>query len=137
MIKGLCIINLIVLMEVGANGSQHAGANTNNQPSLASLASNLIMAWKGVEGDQRIWYSKFDGNNWSSPTPVAGANTSNQPSLESLASNLIMVWKGVEGDQRIWYSKFDGNNWSSPRNIVTQTAGAGANTSNQSMSTIT
>jgi hypothetical protein len=40
------------------------------------------MAYNGVEGDQRIFYSIFDGNHWSGVQPIAGANTNTVPALE-------------------------------------------------------
>ena len=58
-----------------------AGANTSNQPSLevslnrrgSAVWYTVLMTWKGIEGDQRIFYSVFDGNNgtWSPPTPIS------------------------------------------------------------------
>ena len=78
----------MVITVPGLHQLQSAGANTSNQPSLEVYSVmdgyRALMTWKGIEGDQRIFYSVFDGNNGtrSPPTPIAGANTSNQPSLE-------------------------------------------------------
>jgi hypothetical protein len=80
------------------------------------------MTWKGVMGDQRIFFSKFNGNTWSPPADIAGANTNVGTSLTTLGNNVVMTWKGVMGDQRIFFSKFNGNTWSPPADI------AGANT---------
>ena len=40
------------------------------------------MTWKGVEGDQRIFYSVYDrdSNSWSPVTNIEGANNSTDPS---------------------------------------------------------
>lgn len=29
------------------------------------MALGVYMAWKGVTGDERMYYSYFDGNNWA------------------------------------------------------------------------
>jgi hypothetical protein len=74
-------------------------------PSLAVFNRRLYMAWKGSDGDQRIWWSNFDGNHWAAqqsvPAPVA---TSVKPSLAVFNGRLDMAWKGSDGDERIWWS---------------------------------
>ncbi len=77
----------------------------------------LIMSWKGIEGDQGIWFSSFDGNNWVGQQNVTGVGTSIGPSLAVFNGRLFMAWKGIEGDQGIWFSSFDGNNWAPQRHI--------------------
>jgi hypothetical protein len=99
---------------------------TDTGPSLAvfsppnSEAPLLYAAWKGSGGDERIWYSSFDGTSWapqqSLPDPI---RTSTRPSLTVLPwtvfSNPVLyaAWKGGDGDERIWYSSFDGTSWAS------------------------
>ena len=39
------------------------------------------MAWKGIQGDQRIWFNSFDGSNWVPQQQVPGVGTSVGPSL--------------------------------------------------------
>lgn len=40
------------------------------------------MAWKGIEGDQGIWFSRTsDGINWDAQRNVTGVGTSVGPSL--------------------------------------------------------
>src|SRR5919112_1701464 len=84
-----------------------------------SFRDNLYMVWKGVEGDQRMYYSHFDGFNWQQQQQVPTGMTSVGPSLSSFRDNLYMVWKGVEGDQRMYYSHFDGFNWQQQQQVPT------------------
>jgi hypothetical protein len=99
-------------------GAPIEGANTNLSPSLVGIAHipTVLMTWKGVEGDQRIFYSVYDyaTNSWSPVTNIEGANTNHYPSLASMVTRVLMTWKGVEGDQRIFYSVYDyaTNSWS-------------------------
>ena len=98
-------------------GAPIEGANTNLSPSLVGIAHipTVLMTWKGVEGDQRIFYSVYDyaTNSWSPVTNIEGANTNHYPSLASMVTRVLMTWKGVEGDQRIFYSVYDyaTNSW--------------------------
>ena len=49
-----------------------AGANTNQTPSLLYvLGTGTLMTWKGIEGDERIFYSVLSAPNWSPPTPIS------------------------------------------------------------------
>jgi hypothetical protein len=79
-------------------------------PGLANFNSSLFAAWKGVEGDERIWWSLFDGQQWSQqqrinhPGSTNGPGTSVGPSLAAFYGALFAAWKGVEGDERIWVS---------------------------------
>src|SRR5215469_13483716 len=71
------------------------------------------MAWKGIQGDQRIWFNSFDGSNWVPQRRVQGVETSVGPSIMfySDIGKQCMAWKGIQGDQRIWFNSFDGSNW--------------------------
>ena len=76
---------------IGHNYGQRISSLLSVSPTLRQLSTSflgLAMAWKGIEGDERIFHSVFDSNSstWSPPTPIAGANTSNQPSLAFMGS---------------------------------------------------
>jgi hypothetical protein len=58
-----------------------SGVGTSTGPSLAVFNNRLFMAWKGVDGDQGIYFSSFDGNSWAPQQRVAGVGTSNKPAL--------------------------------------------------------
>jgi hypothetical protein len=45
-------------------------------PSIAVFTSLLYMVWKGLSGDQRIFYSRFDGTAWAAQQQISGAGTS-------------------------------------------------------------
>ncbi len=101
------------------------GAGTSAGVSLAAMPNgNLVMAWKGVTGDQQIWWSQsYPGSpgSWTAPQVVPGTGTGTGPSLAANGNAMAMTWKGVDGDERVWWSRFDGTNWTAPQVI----AGAG------------
>ncbi|MFC9842525.1 hypothetical protein [Streptomyces sp. NPDC127595] len=86
------------------------GSGTTDLP-----AGSTFMAWKGVTGDQQVWWNSLQngGNGWSAPQPVPGASSSAGVALAGQGGGpLFMTWKGVSGDERIWWNWFDGTTWS-------------------------
>ena len=69
-------------------------------PGLAVFENKLFMAWKGIEHDQRIWWSSFDGAQWAPQQSVAGVATSCGVSLAVFAGKLYMAWKGMNRRRR-------------------------------------
>jgi hypothetical protein len=65
-----------------------------------------------------IYYSTYDGHNWSEPFQVNepdGSNKDLDPAIAIDDSGYIhVVWSGMttDGDYEIYYSCFDGDNWS-------------------------
>src|SRR5580698_2638166 len=43
---------------------------TDTGPSLAVFNNLLYAAWKGSNGDERIWYSSYDGTSWAPQQPM-------------------------------------------------------------------
>jgi hypothetical protein len=68
------------------------------------------MAWKGVDGDQGIYWSRWPVE-WAPQRNVGAVGTSVGPALATFNNRLYMAWKGVDGDQGIYWSEVDRNNW--------------------------
>jgi hypothetical protein len=89
------------------------GANTSFGPALAHNRigdfGEPIMAWKGVQGDQRIWWNAYTGgstgsNQWTGPTPLDDIGTSAAVAITGpLNGGADMAWKGINDDQRIFW----------------------------------
>jgi hypothetical protein len=89
---------------------------------LQGLASNgeyLYAAWKGEPGDDRIFYSRWNGHgNWASAGTIPG-NTSAGPALAvSNNGSLYAAWKGEWSDPRVFFSKFNGTKWDGQTQIL-------------------
>jgi hypothetical protein len=69
-------------------------ASSSAGPALAVFNGLLYLCWKGEGNDQRIFYSTYDGSNWSQPQVVPGANTNNEPTLRALnkSGELYLCW---------------------------------------------
>jgi hypothetical protein len=59
----------------------HSIIGTSVGPALAVYIGLLYMAWKGIEGDQGIYFSTFDGQNWAAQQNVPGIGSSVGPAL--------------------------------------------------------
>ncbi|WP_155631735.1 hypothetical protein [Burkholderia stagnalis] len=87
------------------------GGGTAVGPSLAVYAvglppadDRLFAAWRGVEGDQRMFWSMFDGYTWSPQQEGVGGGTAVRPALAAFGGKLYAAWKGVSHDDRMFWS---------------------------------
>lgn len=92
-------------------------------PSLALVTSRRIdgtatdilhKAWRGIDGDDSLWWSAYDGMSWSPQRPMPGMGSEHGPAITAgftaglgASTGLFMACDGVPGDQSIWYSKID------------------------------
>ncbi len=85
--------------------------------ALETFNGKLYMVWKGMERDDRVFYSSFDGNSWQPQKQVPGIGSSTGVALAVFQNKLYMAWKGILGDEGIYYTYFDGVNWA-PQKLV-------------------
>lgn len=123
---------------VGSNGAYNAGAGWDActgfgsingtqlltalrgvglPPALAEFNGKLFMAWKGMEFDDRIFWSTFNGTSWAPQKLVPNVGTSSGVALAVFQGKLYMAWKGLQDDQRIFWSAFNGASWSAQQVI--------------------
>ena len=69
------------------------------------------MAWKGLAGDQGLYWSRFDGGGWIPQQRVSDVGSSVGSTLVAMGKHLYMIWKGIDGDPGIYWATFDGNSW--------------------------
>src|SRR5271163_2405740 len=78
---------------------------------LASNSSNeLYAAWKGETGDDRLFFSTFNGKTWGSVATMPG-NSSVGPALAFNGGTLYAAWKGIYGDNRLFSAQWNGSSW--------------------------
>jgi hypothetical protein len=90
---------------------------------LASTGGYLYAAWKGEPGDDRLFYSRWNGSGkWAPASTMAsgtvGGNTSAGPSLGVLGTTLYAAWKGEWSDPRLFFAKFNGTTWENQIQIL-------------------
>jgi matrixin len=72
--------------------------------SATTRGDEILLAWKGVQGDSGIWFAVFDGSEFSGQVSVPGVGTSVGPSVVAANDTVLMAWKGVSGDSGIYWS---------------------------------
>jgi hypothetical protein len=77
---------------------------------LCDYSGKLYAAWKGETGDDRLFYSAFDGTSWVPQETIAG-NSSVGPGLAVFGSSMFAAWKGENDDQRLFFAGFSGTTW--------------------------
>ena len=81
-------------------------------PALAVVGSNLHMVWKGMERDDRIFTTTYNGTAWAAQQQIPNMATSAGVALAEFSGKLYMAWKGSGADQSIWWSSSaDGLAW--------------------------
>jgi kumamolisin len=85
--------------------------------ALATFNSKIYMGWKGMERDDRVFFSSFNGTSWAPQQQVPNILSSAGVSLAVYAGKLYMAWKGMLSDPGIYYSHFDGTTWA-PQQLV-------------------
>jgi hypothetical protein len=96
------------------------GIGTDSSPALCVCGPWLVMAWKGIGDDDRIWLSRTtDGINWLPQRSVPGTGTTDGPTLAWDGTTLWLAIRGVPGDDALyWATSADlGDNWSAVTNI--------------------
>ncbi len=80
--------------------------------------TSVLMAWKGMNNDQTLWYSLYDGASWAPQRQVPNVASSVGPSLARYKGKIYMAWKGMNTDQGIWFTSYDGNSWAAQKNVA-------------------
>ena len=97
---------------------QIPGVGSTDSPALACAGSLdftsglqwLYMAWKGTEDDSGLYWTRFDGSDWSAQAKIERVGSSHGPALASYPlpsgfdSGLAMAWKGVDDDSGLYFS---------------------------------
>jgi hypothetical protein len=81
-----------------------ASIGCSHGPSATQHGTRLLLAWKGVEDDTSIYFSLFDGSEFTPQSTVSGVGTSQGPGLCGFGGITHMAWRGAEGDNGIYWS---------------------------------
>ena len=100
------------------------------RPGPDRVEGLLFMAWRGVEGDQTIWWSTADGQGWADQAQLPDQVSVDGPALVAFGTNLYLFSRGGSdidiSDKQLYVSTFQGINlepaWS-PRQLVINTNG--------------
>ena len=78
---------------------------TSSGLSATVRGNVIVLAWKGAGDDTGIWFSFFDGTEFSGQTLFPNAGTSTGPSVVQAGGKTYMAWRGIGDDSNIWWSQ--------------------------------
>jgi kumamolisin len=86
-------------------------------PALTAYANKLFMGWKGVEFDDRLWWTSYNGSAWAAQQQIPGVAGSAGIAFAVFNNELYAAWKGMGNDQGIWWSYFNGSTWQPQKEV--------------------
>jgi hypothetical protein len=100
-----------------------SGYGCSYSPALTQIATasgniGLFMAWKGVEDDSGIYWTRNLGGGWEDQRHVVGVGTSRAPALANVNDEIYMAWKGVDDDDCLYWSLYDGSEGWAPQERI-------------------
>jgi hypothetical protein len=105
-------------------GSPTATAEAFTGPGLAVYDSDLYAAWVGQTAPHDVYYSAYNGTNWTPNTYVPSSSTGGTeagtaPALAAFDGDLYAAWLVTTNgtSYAVWYSKFNGTVWTTPISI--------------------
>ncbi|MBD2075640.1 hypothetical protein H6F86_17415 [Phormidium sp. FACHB-592] len=83
----------------------------SGSPAVAVFQDTLYCVYEGPNNAGVLHYCTFDGQNWSSDTPLDN-QTSGSPALAVFQDKLYCIHQGYGNDGWLYYFTFDGLTWS-------------------------
>jgi len=105
-----------IFYSVFENGSwqpqvQIQNVATSVGPSLAALNGVIYAAWKGEEGDDKLYWSNLSGSTWQPQQVISGGLSLVGPSLAVYNGKLYAGWRGGINDQSLHFAVLNGGSW--------------------------
>lgn len=105
--------------------------STHTPAIAATQGGKLILYWKGIKEDEKIWYSQSEnGIDWSYQVTLPNAFSTNSPFLlntwqsGTVGRPLIIGWKGAGKETKIYYTGTYNDNINSIEGAGTSTSPA-------------
>lgn len=89
---------------VGGLVVRFVSIGTSHGLSATQHGDRILLAWKGREEDSGIYFSLFDGNEFTGQIRVGAVGTTQGPGVCRIGTTSHMAWKGLEGDSVIYWS---------------------------------
>jgi hypothetical protein len=71
-----------------------------------------LAAVNSLLGDGHLWYSVFDGTNWSADSQIQPLGMSGSPSAVAWAGGITVFHQGIDNNGQLWYTySADGTQW--------------------------
>jgi hypothetical protein len=89
-----------------------------NGPSITIFNGTPFLVWRGVDGDDALYYATHGSGGWSGQTLIGGVGSRDRPSVCIDFNGMPrMVWRGVNGDDALYSSALVNIFWQ-PQDLV-------------------
>jgi hypothetical protein len=74
--------------------------------------ANLYVFHQGQQNDGQLWWSVYDGANWSGEREIPNLGISESPSAVDWADGITVFHQGTRNNGQLWYTySANGTNW--------------------------
>jgi hypothetical protein len=87
-----------------ASGETPIAIGTSDSPVATVRGTELILAWKGIPGDDNLWFSRFSDGQYSGQMNVPNVGSAAGPGIVNLNGRLVLAWRGIPGDTSLYVS---------------------------------
>jgi hypothetical protein len=96
-----------------------AGVGSAANPVMAADVSGnaVYMFWRGVHGDQGIYWSVLRDGAWAAQQNLPGEASSTGPAATWFHDRIYLAWKGPDADTNVYLRSFASGTWS-PRQQI-------------------
>ncbi|MCM3763742.1 matrixin family metalloprotease [Neobacillus niacini] len=95
---------VVAYIDNETSGGVWRNIGSSSGPSATVRGNRILLAWKGIPGDQGIYFSLYDGNEFTGQIRVNNVGTSQGPTVFDTGGFTHMAWKGIDGDNTIYWT---------------------------------
>jgi hypothetical protein len=96
--------------------------HTSAGPALLEIDEALMLAWKGMDTDTRLFYNfrpDPEGTTWTSQSVIPGASSDCGPSIAAIGNWIYVAWKEAHSTTiMVSIYNYLGEEWSTPEAVA-------------------
>jgi hypothetical protein len=87
-----------------ASGETPIAIGTSDSPFATVRGDEIILAWKGIPGDDDLWFSRFSNGEYSGQMNVPNVGSAAGPAIVNFGGRLVLGWRGIPNDSNLYVS---------------------------------
>jgi hypothetical protein len=87
-----------------ASGETPIAIGTSDSPVATVRGNELVLAWKGIPGDDDLWFSLFSNGQYSGQMSVPNVGSAAGPGIVNTNGRLVLGWRGIPDDTNLYVS---------------------------------
>ncbi|MFC6087378.1 matrixin family metalloprotease [Sphaerisporangium aureirubrum] len=95
---------IVTYADTQTGGGIPLSIGTSHGPATTVDGNRIMLAWKGAHDDPGIYFSLFDGEEFTGQIRVNDVGTAQGPGVCSFRGTTHLAWKGIQDDDVIYWS---------------------------------